>query len=234
MRRRPTLAAGLVLALLALAFVSPALVPGRTLSNSDSFWFKAPWAAQRPADLTRPANPEFDDAPAVLQPFVRYTRRELPGIPLWNPYIMAGRPFLADAQSGIFSPFNLPAYILGFWTSLAWIAALKLWVAAFGAYLLGRVLGMRFAGALLAGVVYGFNLWMVTWLSYPHASVWALVPWLLVAADRVARRPSPHAAAALAALVGVQFLCGHPESSFHALVATVLFFALRLRAHTVT
>jgi hypothetical protein len=232
-RRRPTLAAGLVLALLALAFVSPALVPGRTLSNSDSFWFKAPWAAQRPADLTRPANPEFDDAPAVLQPFVRYTRRELPGIPLWNPYIMAGRPFLADAQSGIFSPFNLPAYILGFWTSLAWIAALKLWVAAFGAYLLGRVLGMRFAGALLAGVVYGFNLWMVTWLSYPHASVWALVPWLLVAADRVARRPSPHAAAALAALVGVQFLCGHPESSFHALVATVLFFALRLRAHAV-
>jgi Bacterial membrane protein YfhO len=232
-RSRPTLSAAVILALLALAFVSPALVPGHTLSNSDSFWFKAPWAAQRPADLTRPANPEFDDAPAVLQPFVRYTRRELPDIPLWNPYIMAGRPFLADAQSGIFSPFNLPSYLLDFWTSLAWIAALKLWVAAFGAYLLGRTLGMRFAGALLAGVVYGFNLWLVTWVSYPHASVWALVPWLLVAADRVARRPSPGPAAALAALVGVQFLCGHPESSFHALVATVIFFALRLRVHAV-
>ena len=36
--------------------------PGRTLSNSDSFWFKAPWAAQKPAALTRPSNPEFDDA----------------------------------------------------------------------------------------------------------------------------------------------------------------------------
>jgi hypothetical protein len=230
-RSRPTLSAALILAVLALAFVSPALVPGHTLSNSDSFWFKAPWAAQRPADLQRAANPEFDDAPAVLQPFVRYTIRELPDIPLWNPYIMAGRPFLADAQSAIFSPFSLPAYVLGFWTSLAWIAALKLWVAAFGAYVLGRALGMRFAGALLTGVVYGFNLWLVTWLSYPHASVWALVPWLLVAADRVARRPSYGSAAALAALVGAQFLCGHPESSFHALVATVIFFALRVRAH---
>ena len=43
---------------------------------------------------------------------------------------------------------------------------LKLWVAAFGTYLLGRALGMRFGGALLAGIVFALNLKMVTWLSY--------------------------------------------------------------------
>ena len=44
---------------------------------------------------------------------------------------------------------------------------LKLWVAAFGTYLLGRSLGMRFGGALLAGIVFALNLKMVTWLLYP-------------------------------------------------------------------
>ena len=224
---RPHLAAAAILAVVALGFVAPALWPGHVLSNSDSFWFKAPWAAERPASLDRPANPEFDDAPAVLQPFARYALRNLPDVPLWNPHIMGGRPFLADMQSAIFSPFSLPMYVLGFWSSLALIAALKLWVAAFGVYWLGRRLGMGLAGALLAGVTYGFSLWMVTWLSYPHASVWALVPWLLVAADRLVERPGLRPGAVLALLVGAQFACGHPESSFHALVATTLFAALR-------
>lgn len=224
---RPNLAAALILAVLALGFVSPALVPGHVLSNSDSFWFKAPWAAERPAGLTRPANPEFDDAPAVLQPIARYVVRNLPDIPLWNPHIMGGRPLLADAQSAIFSPFSVPMYVLGFWASLAWVAALKLWVAAFGAFVLARALGQRFAGALLAGVTYGFSQWMVTWLSYPHASVWALIPWLLVAADRLVARPALRPAVLLALLVGAQFACGHPESSFHAMLATTVFAALR-------
>jgi hypothetical protein len=227
LRARPNLAAALILAVLALGFVSPALVPGHVLSNSDSFWFKTPWAAERRAGLTRPANPEFDDAPAVLQPIARYVVRNLPDIPLWNPYIMGGRPLLADAQSAIFSPFSVPMYVLGFWAALAWIAALKLWVAAFGAFLLARALGQRFAGALVAGVTYGFSQWMVTWLSYPHASVWALIPWLLVAADRLVARPSLRPAVLLALGVGAQFACGHPESSFHAMLATTVFAALR-------
>ena len=67
LRGRPTLAAALVYALLTFAFVAPAVVTGRVLSNSDSFYFKPPWDAVRPAKLHRPANPEFDDAPAQIQ-----------------------------------------------------------------------------------------------------------------------------------------------------------------------
>lgn len=227
---RPTVTAAAIFAVLAVLFVGQGLLPGRTLSNSDAFWFTAPWVAQKPSSLTRPSNIEFEDAPAVLQPFVRYTIASLPHIPLWNPHIMTGRPFEANAQAAIFSPFNLPAYILPFFTALGWIAALKLWVAGFGMYLLGRRLGMRFGGAMVAGVVYGFNLWEVTWLSYPHSSVWALIPWMMVAAERAIRRPDVRGAAPLAVVVALQFLCGHPESSFHAVVATTIFFAIRMVA----
>src|SRR6185436_9151779 len=148
--------------------------------------------------------------------------------PLWDPYIAGGRPFAANAQSAIFGPYTLPAYLLPFWTALGWIGVLKLWVAAFGTYLLGRALGMRFGGALLAGIVFALNLKMVTWLSYPHMSVWTFIPWLCLLTDRLVRRPSLLAGAGLAGVAALQFLSGHPESSFHALLATTAFLALRV------
>ena len=224
---RPVLSAALVYAVLVLIFVGPGLLPGRVLSSSDSYWFQVPWASDIPAGLERPANPEIDDAPSVLHTFVQHAKAELPDIALWNPHIMAGRPFLANMQSQILSPFSLPAYAMPFYESLAITAALKLFLGCLGAFLLGRALGMRFAGSLLAGAVFGFDLWLVTWLVYPHASVWALIPWLLWLADRLLRRPDGLSFALLAGAVGVQFLAGHPESSFHALLVTVAFVALR-------
>jgi hypothetical protein len=226
--RRPLAAAAVLYAVLSLAMVAPALAPGKTLSSGDSFWFQTPWAGVKPAALTRPSNPDIDDVPGVYVPFTQYLRRELPDLPLWNPYIMSGRPFEANSQSAFFSPFTWVSLGLPFWSSLAWVAALKLFVGAFGTFLLARGLGLRLGGALLAGVVYGFNLWAVEWVGFTDASVWVLIPWLLWATDRVVRRADGPAVALLAGLVALQFFGGHPESSFHALVMTVLFFGLRV------
>jgi hypothetical protein len=229
LRRRPVLAAALIYAVLSLLMVGPALLPGKTLSNSDMFWFQPPWAGVKPASISMPTNTELGDAPGQLQPFLHYAADHMPGnVPLWDPYIVGGRPFLANAQSAIFSLYTLPAYVLPFWTALSWIAVMKLFVASFGMFLLGRALGMRWGGAFTAGLVYGFSLWMVTWISYPHQSVWTYIPWLLLLTDRLVRRPDLLAGAGLSAVMGLQLLAGHPESSFHALVATVAFLALRL------
>ncbi len=229
LRRRPTVAAAVVYGLLSVALYAPALVPGHTLSASDYLWTAAPWAAQRPADVRGfGANYELLDSVLQFQPFLRYSRDRLPDAPLWNPYIGAGRPFVANAQSALLSPFSLPSYVLPFWWSLGLAATLKVFVAALGTYLLGRALGMRFGGALLAGVVYAFSLFFLVWVTWPHTNVWALLPWLLLLADRVARASAPLPAAGLAVVVALQFFGGHPESNFHLLAVTVVFFAFRL------
>jgi hypothetical protein len=226
---RPALAAALLYAVLSLALYAPALLPGMTLSASDYLYTAAPWSAERPADV-KPFGSNFElvDSVVQFQPYLRYSRERLPDAPLWNPYIGVGRPFVANAQSAVLSPFSIPSYVLGFWWSLGLAAALKVFVAAFGTYLLGRALGMRFGGALLAGLVYAFSLFFVVWVSWPHASVWAFLPWLLLLADRLLRRPGPGPAAGLAVVVALQFFGGHPESNFHVLGVTVLFFAFRL------
>ena len=141
---------------------------------------------------------------------------------------MGGRPYLANMQSAVFSPFSVPAYVLPFWRSLTVIDILKVLVAAMGAFLLGRALRMGFAGAFLTGAVYGFGLFLIVWLPWPLANVFPLIPWLLLATERLIRRPDGLSAAALAAVVALQFFGGHPESSFHALFAAAAFFVLRV------
>ncbi len=225
---RPALSAAAIYAVLCLAFVGQGLLPGRTMSGSDMLWSTAPWLPVKPADV-KPlgANYELADTAVVIQPFFQHSRQVLPDVPLWNSHIMGGRPFLADAQSAVYSPFTAPAYALPFWRSLAFTAFLKLFVAAFGTYLLGRALGMRFGGALFAGVVFTFGTFFVAWLGWPLTNVFALIPWLLLLTELLVRDPGPLPAAGLAGVVGLAFLGGHPESSFHALTVTIAYFAFR-------
>ena len=208
--------------------VGQGLEPGRTLSSSDGLLSSVPWQASKPADVPGlGTNFELADASNVFQPMLRYTRSQLPTVPLWNPYIMAGRPLLADGQSAVFSPFSVPSYILPFWKSLAVAAMLKLFLGALGAFILARVLGMRFGGALLTGVVFAFGTFFVVWLAWPLASVYAFIGWTLALTELLVRRPGRLPVAGLAAVVGLQFLGGHPESSFHLLFTASVFFVFR-------
>jgi hypothetical protein len=226
---RPTLSAAVIYAILSVLFAGQGLLPGRTLSNADMLWSTPPWTASGPPDVRfGGANFELADATAVFQPFFDHAKRVLPDAPLWNAHIMAGRPFLANAQSAIFSPFTSPAYVLPLSKALAVMAILKLFVGAFGTYLLGRALGMRFGGALLAGVVFAFGTFFVAWLAWPLTNVFPLVPWLLLLTEMVVRRPGPLPVAGLATLVALAIFGGHPETTFHTLVATIAFFALRV------
>jgi hypothetical protein len=229
--RRPTLAAASLYLLLSLTMFAPGLAPGRTLSVSDYLWTATPWDSSRPAEVpVLGSNREQTDSVFMFQPFLQHTRAELPDIPLWNPYVMGGRPFHGNSQSATLSPFSAPAYALPFWDSLAVMAALKLFVAALGAFLLARALGMRFGGALMCGLVFGFSLWSVTWVSWTTMSVWALLPWLCLLAELCVRRPGPLPFAGLAAATGLQFLGGHPSSSFQVMVAVGLFWLVRVVA----
>ena len=231
MSRHPAAAAALVYAVLSMLLYAPALIPGHTLSASDYLWSAAPWAAERPPDIrVFGSNYELVDAVTQFQPWLEHSRERLPSPPLWNPHVAAGRPFLANAQSAVLSPFSVPGYVLPFWWSLGVIAVLKVFVAAFGTYLLARALGMRFGGALLAGIVYAFSLYFVVWIAWPQTNVWALLPWLFLLADRTLRAPTVLSGAGLAVVVALQFLGGHPESNLHLLVATVAFFAFRVVA----
>jgi Bacterial membrane protein YfhO len=229
--RRPAAAAALLYGLLALVIFAPGLWPGRTLSASDVLWTAVPWEAGRPADIAGlGSNLDLQDAAVQFLPALQAIRSALPHVPLWDPYTLGGRSLLGDPQSAVFSPFSVPSYLLPFWKSLAVVAGLKLFVAALGAFLLARLAGMRLGGALMTGLVFGFSLWTVTWVSWPHGGVWAFLPWLCLLCELTVRRPGPLPFAGLAGVVGLQFLSGHPASSYQVLFVVVLFWVGRVLA----
>jgi Bacterial membrane protein YfhO len=62
-------------------------------------------------------------------------------IPLWNPYLFAGQPFVGDIQSGIFYPFNLLTFFLTnplTYRDLELLAVLHYLIAGVGMYALLR------------------------------------------------------------------------------------------------
>jgi hypothetical protein len=225
----PTAAAALLYAVLSIVMVGQGLLPGRTMSASDYLYSAVPWQGSAPPGVSGlGSNFELTDSVVQFQPFFRYTRAQLPHVPLWNAHIMAGRPYLADAQSQVFSPFALAGDAVPFWKSFAFMAILKMFVAAMGMFLLARALAMRYPGALLAGVVFAFGTFFVIWLAWPLTSIFAWAPWILLAADWLVRRPGPAPVAALASLFALQFLGGFPESSFHLGFVVATFFVFRL------
>jgi tetratricopeptide (TPR) repeat protein len=83
-------------------------------------------------------------------------------LPLWMPYICAGRPFAADPQSGVFYPFNLIYAVLSIAQALPVLVILHIAAAGFFCCLLGRELKLSWFGAVLSGVIFMFNGFLVT------------------------------------------------------------------------
>src|SRR5512135_1387501 len=68
-------------------------------------------------------------------------------IPLWNPYLFMGAPFLANSQVGFFYPFNLAMAWLDTTRSINWTIVLHIFIAVSGIYVLTR---SRFQLTILA------------------------------------------------------------------------------------
>ena len=212
--------------------VGQGLLPGRTLSSSDGLWTMAPWASLRPSE--RPAAGRELRAgrrrgrlPALL-PVTRATRCRTSRSGTRTSW-PAGRSWRTPSRrSSRRSP--APAYVLPFWKALAADGGAQAVRRRRSApTCLGRALGMRFGGALLAGVVFAFGTFFVVWLAWPLTNVFPLIPWLLLLTELVVRRPGRAAGRpGSRRWWRSSSSAGTPRRASTCMFATVAFFAFRL------
>jgi hypothetical protein len=161
--------------------------------------------------------------------FARYEAARLQSgqLPLWNPYIYSGHPFVADIQSAVFYPPSLLTMLLtevrGFaFRALELEAIGHFFLAALFTYLLARRLTRSRAGALLAAIAFAFSGYLTSYpplqLAILETMVWLPLILLLldVAADRLESGTAWAAsrwAVASGLALGVAILAGHPQSS---------------------
>lgn len=210
-----------------------------TMLPVDNLFQWAPWeTAAATFDVEVPQNSLLTDMIVENYAWKRFILNSLRHgeIPLWNPYLFAGTPFLATGQHSGYYPFSLLFLILSLAKAYGWYTVSQLWLAGVLMYLFGRILGMRRAAATIAGLVYqGSGFLLVSATVFPMilgAAVW--LPLLLGCIEMVvktavgsARHPLLWVALGAIAL-GCQILAGHIEITYYTLLIMALYAAWRL------
>ncbi len=146
-------------------------------------------------------------------------------VPLWSPYHYCGAPFFFNS----FSPFNVPYYLFPHPLTLAWTHVLVALVAAAGAYVFFReVLGVGFWPAVVTAWCLPLTAFFQLWLGFFLSFTAAVFPWVLVAVERVIRRPFGWGGPCLALVTGVLLVSGAFDIAGQSLLAAGLFALWRL------
>jgi hypothetical protein len=214
--------AGVLLGACVFAYLWPVLVGGKILSPIAALYDYVPWLDLQPPDMQRYHNWVLLDLPVVNFPWRFLVRQQLHEwvLPAWNPYVLSGSPFY-NPQSGLFSAFNLPLWILPLTYGLGVSAALKLLVGGLGSYLLARQLRLGFLPALLAGIGFAFSAVNITWLAHDTLpAVTAMAPWAILFVERTFERGRSECAVAIAIVIATGLGGGHPGMQVHLLVVT--------------
>ncbi len=143
-------------------------------------------------------------------------------LPLWNPYLHGGQPFLAEINFSILYPSNVLYLILPFYTAFNINILVHLMFGAAGAYCLARFTGMSPYASFLCGVVFsfcGYSLSQINLLSrllaYPY------IPWLCLLWHRFLFEKKFQWFILSAIFATFQILAGTPEWT---LIAFLLMF----------
>jgi hypothetical protein len=226
----PSLSAGLLFGLLVLVYLWPALVKGELLSPTSFLYGATPWTPFIPDDVGGYLNSLLADVPTADYPWRFLVRQMLHSgtFPSWNPYVFGGIPLWSNPQTGLFSIFSLPLWILPLNYGIGVGAALKLWAAALGSYLLVRELRLGFLPALLAGVCFSFSAINIVWLTHETLpAVAALLPWMLWLVERIFRSGRLGPLLGLAAATAIAIGGGHPGMQVHVVAAAGMYALLR-------
>lgn len=230
---------------LTLLFFAPALFGAQTLIPFDNLYRFPPWSAFAAQNgVTQIHNPLLDDLILENYAWKNFINESLRAgeLPLWNPYIFAGQPFLAAGQNAALYPLGIVFLLLPLTQAYAVFAALHYWLAACAMYLLARVLGLRPFAATISGIIFAFSGFMVVSIVFPMVvSAAAWLPAILAFVELALREEEKRLrlgdwsfarelffALSASILIGLQFLAGHVEISYYILLVTAFYAAWRI------
>ena len=132
---------------------------GRTLVPFDNLYAFQPWLAfADQMQVSVPHNELLSDLLLENYAWKTFVVQALGEgqIPLWNPHIFAGVPFLAAGQHSALYPFSLLFYLLPISQAYGWFTVLHLFLAGLFMHIFLRVIRLGRLGATIAGVTYGW------------------------------------------------------------------------------
>ncbi len=153
-------------------------------------------------------------------------------IPLWNPYLLCGLPYLANWQSALLYPLNLTFFVMPFAAAYNVFGLLHLGLAALGTYLFCRQLGLGRLPGLLSGLTFSLCAYPQMILNYPsHVSAYAWLPFLLFLGQRAVERRGY--LLPLFFVAAFQLYAGYPHTLLYSLILLALYLLYSYRPRRV-
>lgn len=196
------------------------------------------WRILFTSDAWKPAG--GGDLVSFLFPIYRFAASSLQAgtLPLWNPHLYGGAPFLADMQTGLFYPPNLSLFLLApnfSYKVMEYMVVLHVFLAGLFMYLCLRYLApgrpLRVPAALLGAVAYMFSdLFIVHFGNLNLVAVAAWLPLIFLLFWRALQTRSLGWAAGAGIALGISTLEGHLQITLYiglVLAVVALAFAPR-------
>ncbi len=198
------------------------------------------WRILLTPDAWKPAG--GGDLVSFLYPTYRFAASRLAAgdLPLWNPHLYGGVPFLADMQTGLFYPFNQILFRLApdfSYKALEGMVALHIFLAGLFMYLCLRYLEpaegdrLRRPAAMLGAVAYMFSdLFIVHFGNLNLVAVAAWLPLVFLLFWRSLRAGSVAWAVGTGVALALATLAGHLQITLYlglTLAVMAFFFAFR-------
>ncbi len=152
-------------------------------------------------------------------------------MPLWNPYIFSGTPFVAGIQSAIFYPLNLIHLVAPTALAINLNIALHCLLASSFTYLCAWYAGCGRWGALLAGIsfAYGAPYFLHVFAGHlPHLSTMMWLPLLFLGLEMFLKTSELRYAVFAGIVLALQLFAGFPQYLFYSVIAVSLYFLSRL------
>lgn len=167
------------------------------------------------------------DSLGQYYPWRFFAARELQSgtIPLWNPYQFSGAPFIANGQSAVFYPLNLPFWLAFGKNGVAWAfgatAFLHTLLATLSTYALLQRWKLSREASVFGAIAFGYCGYLASWGALPtlaNSAAWLPLCVLLFERSRISLRDFALFSLALCCAL----LAGHAQVFFYILVALLL------------
>ncbi len=180
-----------------------------------------PWSRVMPSHV---ANRESNDVILQMVPWAHVVREQWKSfrLPLWNPYSGAGSILLANGQSAALSPLRLLTLPLSLTHVFTAEAALKLLIGLVLTFVFCRRRGYSELASAAGAIAFGFSMFLICWLHFPHATVAVLLPAAVLHTELLAEAVTRKRIAFGALVWGAILLGGHPETASHIFFFVVL------------
>ncbi|MBW1855460.1 MAG: YfhO family protein, partial [Deltaproteobacteria bacterium] len=156
-------------------------------------------------------------------------------IPLWNPYLASGVPFLANLQGAVFYPLSIIYYILPFQLGFKCFIVLHYYLAGLFMFLLMRRWRYDTYSSCISALVFMFGGYMISILdnvAFLTSAVW--LPLIVLLFDRSLSAKKLGYLIITGVVIGLQILGGDASfyifSTFIFMVAYLLYYLITVKS----